>query len=268
MLRADLYRLKNSRALLYTVLVGAVLIAAFVFVFKYTGIDRGMVSSAGVSAGTDVFGVSLVDLHRIPGAIDVAFRVAGKGDFIPLMIAVFVCIYATNEFSYGTVKNILAVGYKKTSFYFSKLITVCLSSVIIFLSIVFASFVAGSFFFKMSSEISDVAQLLLTLALQLLLHIAYAAIFFMIAVLVKNTGISIAASVGALIFLTVLFIAADWIFKTGSSIQSFWPAANISELTVPSPTISMIIRALLVGSACIIAPTVAGSLVFSRQDVN
>lgn len=268
LLKADLYRLKNSKALLYTVLVGAALIAVLVSDFKYTAIDRGMLNSGDVPAGTDIFGISLVDLHRIPGAIDLAFRVAGKGDFIPFMIAVFVCIYATNEFSYGTIKNILAVGNKKTSFYFSKLITVSLSSAIIFLSIVFASLVAGSFFFRMSSEISDVVQLLQTLALQLLLHIAYAAIFFMIAALIKNTGISLAVSVGALIFLRLLFAAADWIFKTGSSIQSFYLAVNITELTVPSPTINMMARALLVGFACVLAPTLAGSLILSRQDVN
>jgi len=268
LLRADLYELKNSKALLYTVLVGAVLIAALVLDFKISGIDRGMIHSGGVSATTDVFGVSLVNLHRIPGAIDLAFRVAGKGDFIPLVIAVFVCIYGTNEFSYGTIKNILAVGNRKRSFYFCKLITVSLASVIIFLSIVFASFVVGSFFFRMSSEVSDVGQLLQTLTLQLLLHIAYAAIFFMIAALIKNTGISIAVSVGTLIFLRLLFAAADWIFKTGSSIQSFYLAVNISDLTVPSPTINLIIRALLVGFASIIVPTVAGSLIFSRQDVN
>lgn len=268
LLRADLYRLKISRALLYTVLIGAALIAAFVCVFKYTGIDTGMLNSGAVSPGTDVFGISLYDLHRIPGAIDVAFRAAGKGDFIPLMIAVFVCIYTTNEFSYGTIKNILAVGNKKTAFYFSKLISISLSTVIIFLSIVFASFIAGSFFFRLSSEISDAAQLLLTLALQLLLHIAYAAIFFMIAALIKNTGISIAVSVGALIFSRLLLLAADWILKTGSSIQSLFLAVNISELTVPSPTVTMIARALLVGSFWLIVPTVAGSLILSRQDVN
>jgi len=268
LLRADLYGLKNSKGLLYTVLVGAVLIAALVVVFKYANIDTGMLSHGRVPPGTDVFGISLADLHRIPGSIDIAFRAAGKGDFIPLMIAVFVCIYVTNEFSYGTIKNILAVGNKKTSFYISKLITVSLSSVIIFSSIVLASFIAGSFLFRLSSEISDVAQLLQTLALQLLLHIAYAAIFFMIAALIKNTGISIAVSVGVLIFLRLLFLAADWIFKTGSSIQSFYLAVNITDLTVPSPTINMIARALLVGFACIIVPTVAGSLIFSRQDVN
>ena len=268
MLRADLYRLKNSKELLYTVLVGAVLIAALVFDFKYANIDTGTLNSGEVPPGTDVFGVSLFDLHRIPGTIDLAFRVAGKGDFLPLIIAVFVCIYATNEFSYGTIKNILAVGNKKTSFYFSKLITVSLSTVIIVLSIAFASMVAGSFFFRLSSEISNVAQLLQTLALQLLLHIAYAAIFFMIAALIKNTGISIAVSVGALIFLRLIFAAADWIFKTGSSIQSFFLAVNITDLTVPSPTINLIARALLVGSVYVIVPTVVGSLIFSRQDVN
>lgn len=268
MLRADLYRLKNSRALLYTVLVGAILIAALVFDFKYAGIDTGCLNSGTVPAAMDVFGISLFDLHRIPGAIDVAFRAAGKGDFIPLMIAVFVCIYTTNEFSYGTIKNILAVGNKKTGFYFSKLITVSLSSVIIFLSIVSTSFVAGAFFFRLSCEISDVAQLLATLALQLLLHVAYAAIFFMISALIKNTGISVAVSVGALIFLRLLFLAADWIFKTGSGMQSLFLAVNITELTVPSPTITMIARALSVGIFWLIVPTLAGSLILSRQDVN
>lgn len=268
MLRADLYGLKKSRALLYMVLVGAAIITVLTFVFKHE-IDNGVLNSPqGISPEMDIFGVSLVGLRKIPGAIDVAFRIAGKGDFIPLMIAVFVCIYTTNEFSYGTIKNILAVGNKKMSFYFSKLITISLSSVIIFLSIVLAAFAAGSFLFGFGSKISDVARLFQTLALQLLLHTAYASIFFMIAALIKNTGVSIAVSVGALIFNKMLLEAADWLFKTGTSIQSFSLGVNISALTVPSPTINMIAKALLVGLACIIASTVAGSLISSRRDVN
>ena len=268
LLRADLYRLKKSSVLLYTVLVGAVIISVLIFAFKHA-IDNGMLNSpGGISPETDIFGVSLVGLSKMPGAIDVAFRAAGKGDFIPIVIGIFVCIYTTNEFSFGTVKNILAVGNKKASFYFSKLITISLSAVIIFLSIVLAAFATGFIFFGFGSEISDAAQLFQTLALQLLLHIAYAAIFFMIAALIKNTGVSIAVSVGTLIFNKMPFEAADWLFKTGTSIQSFCMGANIRALTVPSPTINMIAKALLVGSVFLIIPTVAGSLILSRQDVN
>ncbi len=270
LLSADLYTVKKSKAVFVMILLGAAISIAFVFMLKFVVMNLPA-SEIGQGSNKVVMGWSLskFDAYKF-NALYLANQVFGNGDIIPLLIAIFVCMFVTGEFAHGTIRNILTIGCKKSTFYLSKLIIVCAASVDIMLSTVITTFIAGGFVFGFGTDtrINGIIDFLGILAVQAFLHMAFASLFLMIALLVKNVGGSIAISMCTVLFLSIAFaITSSTAFKSGQIISSWWLSTNIAALTAPSLTTGTIVKAVFVGFLFIAITTTLGMSIFTRQDV-
>jgi len=198
-------------------------------------------------------------------AFGVAYKIFGTGDIFPILIGIFISIFVSNEFSLGTIKNILSIGYKKSSFYLSKLITVSVASVAIMFSMIVVSCVI--FGIGDSVGLSDILNFARMLLVQSLLHIAFASLFLMVAIIIRNNSGVMATNICLVLSASVIFVMLSTHFEFGKTLRSLWLAPNVVAMTDTNPLTYIVTRAIIVGFFYLIVSSSLGMFIFKRQDV-
>jgi ABC-2 type transport system permease protein len=107
--------------------------------------------------------------------------------FIPLLQAIFITMLITSEYSAGTIKDSVSLGFRRRKIYMSKLITVSVGSILMMLVAIFATVITSFFVFGIYGSFSmyDFLLIIRIFLIQGLLYTAYASLFLMIAFLIK-----------------------------------------------------------------------------------
>ena len=150
----------------------------------------------------------------------------GQGDLVPYsaylsaksalgasfttIAAIFIAIFACDDYMMGTLKNIVGKGYNRFALFYSKYIVSLIATILMLVINVLFAFVIGQIVWQDGVPIDDnVALIVLG---QLLLVVAYHAIFFAIAYSFGRLGPSIAvnilgpSAIGLILALVDLFI--------------------------------------------------------------
>lgn len=153
-----------------------------------------------------------------------AYRVFLQGfgggfSFLGILSAVLVSIYIGHEFSCGAMRNKIVSGGGRSKIYLSKLIVSSLMGAIVYLSYHLVNFIFGSAL--MGWQGASAANVALALLAGLFMTLAYCSIFTAVAMLSKNTIVSLLTGIfGALIMLMVVM----WL--TGEMNGSYGPDPN------------------------------------------
>ena len=165
----------------------------------------------------------------LPTAIGM-LRTALQGANATLIIGIFVALFVCADYSDGTLKNIYAKGYTRTSVYFSKMIAVFSAAVIFCIITWCGAFISGRFFFETGTGFE--LNIIGTLAAQLLSVFGYTALFFALATIIKRTGGSIAACIVGPMLFSILFAVADSVINSETfALSDYWLDGLFSGLT-------------------------------------
>ena len=184
------------------------------------------------------------------------FTKGALGGTYTMFIAIFVALFATEDSTSGTLKNIYAKGYTRSQVYFSKYV-VSLIAVLIMSSVtvVFAYGYSNSIW---GNNLEIVDNVLLIIVGQLLGVITYHAIFFAISTIFGKVGSAIALNIiGPMAVSLVLGLGDAFIRSENIKLTSYWVDSLYSYFTASVSdqnllTTGIVLFAIYIGAAIII----------------
>lgn len=198
-----------------------------------------------------------------------AFHGSFGSGIMEILIAVLVGTMVSKEYSEGTIKNTLAYGKNRTSFYIAKFINIIAGSAII-MAIMTGVATIGIIITKGWGEQFKFTQLINiaeTFLGAVVVFGAVAAIIMLISTLVKSNGATIGISVVLFILLPTmagfLYGAYDWFDKL-YELSLFYNSALVTAIKASSQDI---FRATVIGLATMFIALGAGITVFKVQDI-
>ena len=201
-------------------------------------------------------------------SIEVFHMSFGSG-IMETFIAVIVGIMVAKEYSEGTIKNTLAYGKKRTTFYIAKFINIVLGSSIIMAIMTVVSTVGNTIIKGWGEEfkISQLVEMARTFAGAVIVFAAVAAVIMFIATLVKSNGATIGISVAIFILLptiiSFLYGSYDW-FDTIFELSLYYNAALVTAI---KSSASDILRAVTISIITMVIALGGGIAVFKAQDI-
>lgn len=184
--------------------------------------------------------------------------------FIPLLQAMFITMLITSEYSTGTIKDSVSLGFSRTKIYLSKLITVSVGSNLIMLVAIIFTGITSIFVFGMYGSFSmyDLLLLVRMFLIQGLLYTAYGSIFLMIAFLIKNIGGTMAFSI-----LFSLILGSLGSVVGNSALGRILLLMNFPPTAIPHPQAADMRIAIAVALSYLIMCSSIGGLTFNKQDI-
>lgn len=191
LLRSDFYKLRRSKTF-FTCLVILALIVAYIII--------------------DISSSSYTKEQLSPSTFHWIYMLFQVPYFIPVFQALFITMLITNEYSTGTIKDSVSLGFSRMKIYMSKLITVSVGSISMMIVAILSTGITSIFVFGIYGAFSMVDLLLLarTILIQALLYTAYGSIFLMIAFLIKNIGGTMAFNIFFILILASIIGNSSW----------------------------------------------------------
>lgn len=260
-LKSDFYRLFRSKAFYICTLIATLVFASGAFLTKWA--NELLAKNQNLDT-----------VPELPFQSGIYYGIGAFTDgSINLYMAVFIAIFVTAEFVYGTIKNTVSKGFSKIHIYVSKLITMVTASFIMMFIMFVFGVIAGTMVSGNFGEATENLTMyaLRAIGIELLLHTALASIFVMIAMLVRNNGGTIAINViGIITFGSVIYQLLDMLFSNdfNTSFAKYGLQNNIgffyNNLNLPMEDI---VRAIGVGVVFFVVSFVIGLSVFKNSDV-
>ncbi len=272
LLKSDFYKLLRSKYLYICIIfsVALTIINLFFANHEYKKMeqilnDESMVQEVQTIQETynfDNFKVNVI--NQIPHFFD---NIA-----IFMFIGISVSMFCTADFKSGTIKNIASKGFSRENIYLSKLIL----SIFICFAIILVNFVVfligASIFWEFGSIPNNfVLDLLRMCGLQSLTCIAITSLFTMIAMLVKQNGITISIITFTLFFTTTIVRLISGIiyeiFKKQLVVENYCILRYPQLLSSYSIDNKLILTCSLVSIISIALFTVLGIYSFTKRDI-
>jgi ABC-2 type transport system permease protein len=247
LLRADFYKLRRSKSFI-------ICLGLTVLFVAYIIIDFG--SSAHIKEQ-----LSPSTFHWIYMLFQ---EKAFLPYFLPVFQAIFITMLITNEYSTGTIKDSVSLGFDRTKTYTSKLIAVSVGSILMMLVAIFTTAITSIFVFGIygSFLMYDLQLLVRMFLIQVLLYTAYGSVFLMIAFLIKNIGGTMAFS----IFFSLILGSLGSVVGN-SYLGRILLLMNFPPTAVPNPQAVDIRIAIAVALAYLILCFGIGGFTFKKQDI-
>ena len=208
-------------------------------------------------------------------AMTYAMMFMSSSNLLSLFCTIFLAIFIPNEFSFGTVKNILSSGQSRVSTYLSKLL-IALFVVFTYTTLCsIISLVVGSIFWGVGdvsrNEYLDIFRMI---GLNIVVEFAMQCIFTMICFLVKRNGMSIATNLiilmctGRVIAPFINGLVEKFIRITNFDFNKYWPQTYAYMFSLLNIQSEDIIMGLTVCGVAILVSSLVGILIFTNSDID
>lgn len=190
-----------------------------------------------------------------------------------LFYTIFISLFVPNEFSFGTIKNMISSGQSRVSIYLSKVIIgiFTVASYVIINGV--ASLILGNILWG-SGDFSrdDYLKILRMIALFIFVEVTMQCFFVMIGFLIRKSGGTVATNLLSTMFIagittTINFLAYKWFnienLKSDKYLPSFYSNVFLS-LDIPQEEI---ITGLIVCVVAIIIFSSIGIWTFIKRDI-
>ncbi|MGN0354708.1 MAG: ABC transporter permease [Muricoprocola sp.] len=251
MIKAEFYKLKKSSSFWICLLICAFFAALMPFALQ----------QAVASGEPDVQDLSLSAVEIIGYCL--------SSPTLSLVAAVFVSIFVSGEFHYGTMKNYISKGFRREHIFLSKFAVCAFAVTAMFGVFVPVIMISGTIFLGFDPHgVFQLANFVMVLLVSWLLFMAYVAVFVAVSTILRSNGAAIATNICIVSIFPTLLQALDFLFgRIGFKISPLWIEEKLSAVTsLPLPsgallagTITAIVYLLLVN--------MGGIYLFKRHDV-
>lgn len=259
-LRADFYKLRKSKAFWICTLVGIV-VAVLMVVAVQAGISRSL---ARADTSSPEYQQMLAMSKSVSGTWAIT-EFLPQGNFILILAGVFVAIFISAEFGYGTMKNTLSRGAERVSVFASKYITCAVGALFMLVMFIAALLVSGTIVWGFGSVAAG--GFVVMVLLQMLLMLAFTAVFVFISMTVRSSGGAIATNIISVMIVSTLLQALSMLFGSNTDLSQYWLTGAISTLATYTPASGDVIRGVIVALAWGIVTSAAGLVLFRKTDV-
>lgn len=194
---------------------------------------------------------------------------------VTLLASIFISMFVTSEFSYGTIKNICARGVDRYKVYLSKLMISVFTTVAYSVFASICGFIAGSIMWGVGEFKQDeFLQILKLFGLFLLAEICLQSVFVMVSFLVRHMGGAIAINLGIMMSADIVIFPIldfaikklDW-FKFEGSVSKYWVGNYTAQFLSKDVEQSVINLGIIVCLTYLVISTLIGIFDFYRRDV-
>lgn len=190
---------------------------------------------------------------------------------LTMLLGIWTAIFICDDYTAGTIRNIVTRGYTRTSIFFSKLIVLCCGTLIMLVLDWIVSCIAGEAMWGKAQTVLSIG-FMKSLMAQLMLVIAYACLCNAIASAVQKTGVAVAicAVMPVAVFLLLSFIEITLANRGNSigamSLEQYWLNDMISAVSFPDAPAEDISRAFKASVCYIAATSVLGWFSIARKE--
>ena len=184
---------------------------------------------------------------------------------LTLILAIFVAIFVTEEYSGDIIKNVYAKGFSRDVVYFSKYISSLAGCLLIVAADAAFSLLLGKTIF---GEFGTPGKNYLSSFLAILFVIvAYDTIYFAISISIRKIGGSIAASIlGPILIALLLGLGNQIITSEKVDLSEYWIAGRLTLLSAADVTAKEVWVSFLVGGVVLLAFGVAGFFLNRKRE--
>lgn len=179
------------------------------------------------------------DNAQIPTTINI-LKTSLATTNLTLILAIFIAINVTEDYTEQTIKNIYGKGYSRESVYLTKYIIIILYTLINVIIIYLSSLLIGNIFF----ELGNIDNLIINLISQAIIILAYSSLSYLIAVSFKKTSPAIACSILIPLIISLLFNTIDSVLKPENiKLANYWLDSFLTNIN--NSNISIITMAII-----------------------
>lgn len=270
LIKMDIHRLLHMKsfkvALIFSVIIPFVGIAAIAGLLMIFQEMMKSPQDAAALSGFPLIGW-LVNGVTLPEIILTSFNI------LSLMIStILTAIFINSEQETGYIKNIAGQLPNKGTMIVSKICTIAVINLVIFVMYTALSSVAGLLFFQSMLKSGPVVPLISNLAIKFLLYIAIDAVILFICTLTKSKALAVA--IGAIFGIgisgfvyNILNSILNLIFKTDNINLSFFTPDGMNSFLSLSSEADILIKAIIVAVIYIVFFMIVSSIVIKRRDV-
>lgn len=182
---------------------------------------------------------------------------------LTMILAIFIALITCEDNTLGTIKNIYSKGYSRAKVYFSKYI-VSLTAVLIYLLVTMLfSYILGTTTWT-SGEMEN--NYIYAILAQIIIVIAYHALFFMVSTILKKIGASIAINIIGPTLISLFLAMTDAFLKIDKfMLSSYWLDSLLSSLKATNIANKSITTSILCGIIYSIVFVITG-LFFNKKE--
>lgn len=256
LLRSDFYKLLTRKSFYICGAISALLGILGVIMMNST--IRGL----GIDIDPRVFGLTGINAMA-----------SGMAN-VTLLSTIFLSMFVSSEFSFGTIKNMASRGAGRINIYLSKLIMGVFTIVSYTVVSAAVGFAAGTIMWGAGEFSQEIGLNILRMAgLFLLAEISLQALFIMISFIVRHTGGSIAINLVIIMIATPIILAfidyacIEWL-NTEIKSSDYWVATYTQNYFVSLNIENEVIqRGVITCLIYLIASTAVGMFTFKKRDI-
>lgn len=273
LLHTEFYKLWRQKSFYICVLVLVIFTVLSVFSYELLNmmaelippeIAQGDIPSYGVGMSTSAIGFE-GDMSGLW-----AMATSFGGNLLPVLIGIVIALFVTADFSHGTLKNIAAKGFSRTSIYVSKLITGAVAGTLMLLLMAGAALATGTILWGFGT--ADAADVFTLLLMQVLMHLATVGVMVAISFLLRSIGGAVAVNICVVSFAVLIpqLISTflNYLLKEDRvDLSKYWLFSNITELSALPLNGDAVLRCAIVAAATFAVFTFFGVYSFVRRDI-
>lgn len=195
---------------------------------------------------------------------------------VTLLTTVFLSMFVSSEFAYGTIKNMCSKGISCVSIYLSKVVMGAFTSIVYTLFTGLCGFIAGSLMWGVGEfNIDEFWNILRLFALFILAELCLQSVFIMISFLIRHTGGTVSANLAVYVLAPALLLPLlDYIIKSlkwfelEGGVSKYWVG---SYMQIFSGTLQLeqevICTGIIVCLIYFIVSTAIGIISFYKRDI-
>jgi len=196
------------------------------------------------------------------------FLVSSLKGVVPVALSIFIALFVSFDFSQKTVRNVIAKGYSRADTFISKLIVCLLATMIFSLISMSVTTVLGSALWGFGGTVT--MQILMTLVTQLMLIFSMTSFYMMFALLIRNPGIAVAASIlgfSVIGFALTIFDAILEVLRININISSFHLPILMTSVSALDVSNSQLLKAAVCAVIWIVVLNGISAFTFYKRDV-
>ena len=183
-------------------------------------------------------------------------------------VGVFVAIFVSFEFSFGTMKNTLSRGADRIKVFFSKFIVCGSASLVMLFAFILSLLATGTIIWGFDpSGSATLTGIIGMVLLQSLLIVAFTALFVFVSMTMRSNGGAIATNIICVTMASTLLGAISMLFGGSIDLSHYWLSYSVSTLATLAPATSDVVHGILVALGWGIASLSLGTVLFKKQDV-
>ncbi|MCM1130270.1 MAG: ABC transporter permease [Roseburia sp.] len=181
-----------------------------------------------------------------------------------MILGIFVALYCCDDVANNTLKNLYSRGFSRGQVYFSKyIVSLIVSEALAVICFLFAFLTS-----KAAASEGENAKLLGSIFSQLILVVAYHAVYFSVATIIGKVGGSVVVNIaGPMLVLTVLTLITSLLKLKSVNLGDYWLESAMQGLTVTTIETKAFIKAIVMGIIYTVAFVPVGYVMNKKKEL-